>query len=123
MRNRATAFLLLVFLLTPASSFGEGRRKKLWTISAAVLGAITIADVHSSLGRTELNPMLRSSDGRFAGRGISLKAAIVGGAVTAQYFMLKKNPQAAGWAAGANFAAAAATGAVVVRNHQIRSKN
>jgi hypothetical protein len=96
----------------------EGRSKKWWKISAAILGAVTIADVHSSVGRPELNPMLRSSDGRFSGRGISLKAALVGGAIAAQYLMLKKSPQAAGWAAGANFAAAAATGAVVVRNHQ-----
>jgi hypothetical protein len=120
MRTRVIAFFLLALVLTPSPSFGEGRKKKIWKISAAILGAVTIADVHSSVGRPEMNPLLRSSDGRFSGRGISLKSAFAGGAIAAQYFLLRKNPEAAGWAAGANFAAAAATGAVVVRNHRIR---
>lgn len=120
MRNRVSAVILLVGLLTPSASFGESRKKKLWKISAAILGAVTIADTHSSMGRSELNPILRSSNGRFAGRGISLKAAIVGGGLTAQYFMLKKHPEASGWAAGANLAAAAATGTVAAHNYRIR---
>ena len=95
-------------------------RKKLWRISAAVLGAVTIADVHSSYGRREMNPLLQSSAGRFGGQGIAIKSAIIGGTLGTQWFLMKKNPQAAGYAAGTNFAIAGVTGAMVVRNHMLK---
>ena len=112
------ATLFLTVFLAPNTYAAEGGKgKKLWKISAAILGAVTIADVQSSIGRREMTPWLRSADGRFQGRGVSIKSAIVGGALLGQYFMMRNHPQAAGWAAGTNFAAAAATGAVVARNH------
>ena len=117
--------LLVALCLVPFAAAADfnlaeksgGRGRKLWKISAAILGAVTIADVQSSMGRRELNPMLRNADGRFATRGVSIKAIIVGGALVGQYLMLRKQPEASSWAAGANFAAAAATGVVVSRNH------
>lgn len=98
-------------------SYSGGKARKIWKISAAVLGAVTIADMQSSIGRPELNPLLRNAEGRFTTRGVSLKAAMVGGALLGQHLLLRKHPEASGWAAGANLAAAAATGAAVARNH------
>jgi hypothetical protein len=120
----APAFLAVLLFVSPAlaqDSTGRpnsgGKARKIWKISAAVLGAVTIADMHSSMGRLELNPLLRNAEGRFTSRGVSLKALMVGGALLGQHLMLRKHPEASGWAAGANFAAAAATGAAVARNH------
>jgi len=38
----------------------------------------------------------------------------------AQYLLLRKNPKAAPYAAGINFATAALTGAAVVHNHMLK---
>jgi len=118
-KTKLFAFLIIFGLLT-APAQAETKRKKLWRVSVAVLGAVSIADMHSSMGRREANPFLRSSDGRFHGRGITLKSIAVGSAVGAQWLLMRKNPNAAGYAAAANFAASALTGTVVVRNHMLK---
>jgi len=112
--------LLIIFGLLTAPAHAETKKAKLWRVSVAVLGAVSIADVHSSMGRREANPFLQSSDGRFHARGVSLKAIAVGSAVGAQWLLVRKNPNAAGYAAAANFAASALTGAVVVHNHMLK---
>jgi hypothetical protein len=96
------------------------RKNRLWKVSLAVLGAVTVADVHSSLGRQEANPLLRSHNGQFSARGVSIKAAIVGTTIGVQYLLLRKNPDAAGAAAYTNFAIAGATGAVAGRNYMLK---
>ncbi|MGH9659405.1 MAG: hypothetical protein ACRD96_12730, partial [Bryobacteraceae bacterium] len=105
-------------LASPAQA--ETKKHKLWKVSMAVLGAVTIADMHSSMGRREMTPWLRSQNGRFGSRGISVKAAIVGGGLGAQYMFLKKNPSAAGYAAGVNFSMAALTGSIAARNYMLK---
>ena len=114
------AGFLVISGLFSANAQAETRKGKIWRVSAAVLGAVTIADMQSSIGRPEANAFLRSSDGRFAGRGIALKSLVVGAAVGGQWLMLRKNPNAATWAAGVNFAAASLTGAAVVHNHMLK---
>jgi hypothetical protein len=112
--------LLCIILLISFPVQAQNKKQKLWKISAAVLGAVTIADVQSSLGRPEANPFLSSGNGRFGGQGIALKSAIVGVGLGVQWLLLKKNPSAAKYAAVTNFAVAAATGTVVVRNHMLK---
>jgi hypothetical protein len=57
MRTNKLVGLLMIFGLFSAQSQAEERRhNKLWRISAAVLGAVTIADMQSSVGRQEANP-------------------------------------------------------------------
>lgn len=112
--------VILLFTFFTSAANAETRKKKLWRISAAVLGAVTIADVQSSFGRREMNPLLQSSGGRFGSQGIAIKGAIVGATLGTQWLLMRKNPQVAGYAAGTNFAIAAATGAVVVRNHMLK---
>lgn len=131
MKLRYSAILLTLFFVgstvvraesiavssTDSVRSATSKKQKIWRISAAVLGAITIADIQSSYGRREMNPLLQSQNGRFGSRGIALKSALVGGGLTAQWLMLRKHPDASGYAAAVNFAATAATGAVVIRNH------
>ena len=113
--------LLFVFMLFSFHAKAEEKKHgKAWRVSAAVLGAVTIADVQSSVGRFEANPLLSSQNGRFSTRGVALKGLVVGGALGAQWLMLRKNPKAAPYAAGINFAAAALTGAAVVHNQMLK---
>jgi hypothetical protein len=67
-----------------------------------VIGA-SVFDAQSSWGRQELNPALRGPNGEFGARGVAMKAAIAGGVVTAQYFLLRKHSGAAKYAAITNF--------------------
>ena len=92
----------------------------MWRVSAAVLGAVSIADIQSSAGRPEANPLLQSNAGRFSARGVTLKTLIVGGAVSSQWLLLRRFPNAGGPAAAMNFAVSGVTGAVVVRNHMVK---
>jgi hypothetical protein len=109
----------LMFFSMEAKAEGA-RHGKLWRISAAVLGAVTIADMQSSVGRMEANPLLTSHNGRFSTRGMALKGLVVGGALGAQWLLIRKNPNAAPYAAGVNFAASALTGAAVAHNHMVK---
>jgi len=120
MRKQKLVGLLVIVGLFSAQGHAEEHHKKLWRVSAALLGAVTIADMQSSIGRQEANPFLASQNGQFGGRGIALKGAFVGGMVGIEWLMLRRNPQAAKYAAGANFAATALTGAVVVHNHMLK---
>ena len=120
MRKQKLLGLLLILGLFSAEAQAETRHGKIWRVSAAVLGAVTIADIQSSVGRPEANPLLQSNSGRFGGRGIALKSLIVGGGLAGQWLVLRKNPNAAGYAAGMNFAVSTVTGVVVVRNHMVK---
>jgi hypothetical protein len=75
----------------------------LWKASISALFAASAADVYSSLGRRELNPLLAGHDGRFGRKGIAIKSAITGGVIGAQWLLLRKNPASAKYAAVANF--------------------
>jgi hypothetical protein len=127
MRNRKLAGLLVVLGLFAAQAHAAQpvepethRGSKLWKFSVALLGAVTVADMQSSVGRQEANPLLTSQNGQFTGQSMAIKGLIVGGVVGAQWLLLRRHPEASKYAAGANFAAAAVTGAVVVHNHMIK---
>ncbi len=127
MRTQKLVGLLVVFGLLGGQAHAQefvvdqhSGHTKLWKVSAALLGAVTIADMQSSVGRQEANPLLTSQNGQFNMQGMALKGALVGGLVGVQWLMLRHNPHAAKYAAGANFAATALTGAIVVHNHMIK---
>jgi hypothetical protein len=122
MRTKKLIGLLVIFGMFSAQSQAEDspNHSKLWRFSAAFLGAVTIADMQSSVGRQEGNPLLASRNGQFSGRGMALKGAGVGAMIGVQWLLLRKNPHAAKYAAGANFAAGALTGAIVVHNHMVK---
>ena len=91
--------------------------RTVWRASAIALLLATAADAHSSYGRHEANPLLRSRDGRFDNRGIALKGLITGGALGAQWLLFRKHEGAVKVAAISNFAAAATLSSVAIRNH------
>jgi len=112
--------LLLSFILFSFQAKAKRKDTQAMARQRAVLGAVTIADMQSSVGRYEANPLLSSPNGRFTNRGIALKGLVVGGALGAQWLLIHKNPNAAPYAAGINFAASALTGAAVVHNHMLK---
>ena len=62
MRKQTLIGFLVILGLLSTNAQAETRRGKLWRVSAAVLGAVTIADMHSSVGRMEANSMLQSGN-------------------------------------------------------------
>lgn len=66
-----------------------------WKIHLADSGvhlAATSLDAASSWGRPEMNPLLRSADGRFGGQGLAVKLAVFGGAELVKWTLLR-NPR------------------------------
>jgi hypothetical protein len=93
---------------------------KLWTASCFLLVAGTSLDVASSWGKYEANPLLRSSDGRFGAKGLSLKLAITGAILVPQY-MMRNNPTVRKLFTFTNFAQAGMYTGIAARNFTIES--
>lgn len=58
----------------------------------AMVGAAA-ADIASSWGCAEANPILRSSDGRFRAQGLAIKAGFTAGSLVATHLLKKKFPK------------------------------
>jgi hypothetical protein len=124
---RFLGLLLLASILLSSPCFAEslvhptpGKEKpstSFWKASVIALVAASAADVHSSMGRYELNPMLRSADGRFGIKGIAIKSLIAGGAIGMQYLLVRKSPQASRYAAIANLGMTAMFTKVAIHNY------
>lgn len=97
----------------------QAKWKKAWAWSAAALMASVAADTASSMGRPELNPLLRGGMGQFNARSAGLKFGIAGALLGSQYLLLKKHPEQAAWATTGNFAAAGLTSSIAVRNFRL----
>lgn len=94
-----------------------------YAASVAALAASQTADIASSVGRHEINPILGT--GRFGARQAGVKLAIFGGSMLAQRLLLRGHEHAEierrrRALAKLNFAIAAGTGAVAARNWRNR---
>ncbi|MEP7363052.1 MAG: hypothetical protein ABI972_07345 [Acidobacteriota bacterium] len=92
------------------------RPNRLWKTSLAVMAAASALDLVSSLGRRELNPLLRGGDGRFGARGFAFKSGLTGGALITQMLLMRNNPHAAPYATVANFGMAGVFTSAVLHN-------
>lgn len=92
---------------------------RVWVASCIALVAATSADMASSWGRNEANPMLRSADGTFGARGVSLKLAMAGAMIVPQYFIAKRAPGTQRLFTIANFIQAGMYTGVAVRNYGV----
>lgn len=90
---------------------------RLWKVSVALLAASSVADVHSSWGRLEANPLLRGPNGRFSTQGVVLKTMIVSGVIGAQYLMLRNHPRASKYGAVTNLIMAGVISAAAASNY------
>jgi hypothetical protein len=93
---------------------------RLWVASCVALLAATSADMASSWGRNETNPMLRSGDGRFGTKGASIKLAMAGAMIAPQLFVMKRAPGSQRLFSIANFLQAGLYTGVAVRNYGVQ---
>ena len=103
---------------------GKRKWKKAWIASWIVFAAVNVLDMHSSAGRSELNPLLRGEDGKFSvGKAALVKAAIGGGFFGLQLWMTKTSPEKNYYKSFtiATGAAAGGLGAIAVRNYSLES--
>lgn len=117
---RKLALLLILVCATAWAQEPPKRTKKRWLVSVAVLLAAGAADVHSSYGGYEANPLLRSADGRLRVRGVGIKFGLLGAVAGVEYLMIRKHPEAAGTAFVSNLAGASALTAIALRNYRVR---
>lgn len=86
--------MILAALLATTMQAGDWKTKLL-RVSQGLYLATTAADMGSSVGKYESNPMLRSGNGQFGVRGATFKLGIAGGMLTAEYFILRRGGQRA----------------------------
>ncbi|MCL6505979.1 MAG: hypothetical protein K6T59_03045 [Bryobacteraceae bacterium] len=109
----------------PCLAEGASKWKKIWVTSAAVLAATHVADVTSSRGMPEANPLLRDARGQFhMSRGILIKGAASGGLLVLQGILLKRSKDSNLYKPFSviNLGAAGAVGATALRNHRMRGE-
>jgi len=92
-----------------------------WDISFSALVAARSADLYSSRGLYESNPLLRSPDGRFSmARGVAVAVPSLVFVQVVQKWAIRKWPQARKPFTIVNFAVAGATVGVVAHNERLR---
>lgn len=95
----------------------KAQKRLMWSMVA--LTAASFADVGSSWGKQEANPLLRSSNGTFGAKGFGIKMGMVGGILFGQHMLVKKNPALANVMTFTNFGMAGMKTAVAFRNSRI----
>jgi len=91
-----------------------------WYKSLAALGAAHTADIASSWGHYEANPLLTSADGKFGAKGTAIKAGAMGGVALAEYLLAKKYPQITKYFKYLNYGQAVPLAVVAGRNFSMR---
>jgi hypothetical protein len=70
-------------------------KSRLFRASQAIYIGANAADIGSSMGSWEANPLLRSPGGRFGSRGVAIKGGMVAGILATQWFCHRKFGQRA----------------------------
>ena len=73
--------LVILLLLLAVPGLAEGR---IYPISVGAYVGGIVMDGASSYGGQEINPLLRSSDGRFGNRGVVIMSGLAVGGLVAQ---------------------------------------
>ena len=94
-----------------------------WYKSLALFTIANAADVGSSYGQYERNPLLTNKEGKFGAKGVAIKSAITGGAALAEYLLVKKKPSLAKYLKIINYGAAAAPAFAAGYNTSVRLRN
>lgn len=127
MKNHWLSFLLLSAPLTFAATIPKEAKDPKesisltpWRISLIPLAATTYADMQSSHGLVELNPIM--GRGIFGWEQTRNKTIAVGVMVGIEYLVVKKWPKSQKVLRWVNFGYSGVTGVVVVRNIKEQSK-
>ncbi len=93
--------------------------KKWFVASLAAWNAANLADVASSLRKSELNPLLSSGQGTFTASSAARKLAMEGVLELVEFRLVHQRPKALKKVALLNFVAAAAISGVAVHNFHV----
>jgi len=93
--------------------------RRWWVAGVAALAVANAVDAHSSWGRLEANPMLRSRNGTFGARAVALKGGFIAGLVAVEHLLIRRRPGIAGGCIAGNFAAAGVIGAAAAYNYRV----
>jgi len=93
LRRIVVVLILIMAAFLPAASAGEkpSRWRVAWHVSQVLLAGSQVADAASSWGKLEANPLLQTSP-RFGYGALALKFGALAVSLTAQHFMVRKNP-------------------------------
>ena len=120
MQRTAILLFLLIGLILPAAGAAEGhtRWRMVWRVSQVLLAGAETADIGSSWGKNEANPLVRTGQ-RFSYGSMAIKLGGLAGCLTAQRYLLRKNPERTPAVASANLVAAAVLGVVAAHNMRV----
>lgn len=116
--HRSSAFLVfLAFLFLPAACAAErpSRWRAVWHVSEALLAGANSADIASSWGKSEANPLVRTGQS-FGYGSLAIKLGVVAGTLAAQHYMVRRSPNLTPYFASADLAAAAVLSVTAAHN-------
>ncbi len=118
--KRCLALLLFCLILFPPAHAAEkpARWHAVWRISQALLIGANTADIASSWGKYEANPLLRTGQ-RFGYGAMAIKLGVLAGSLTAQHFVVRKSPRQVPFLTSANLAGTAVLSVVAARNMRV----
>lgn len=117
MKGFAAFLLMLSTLCLPAASAADrpSRWRAVWRVSQAMLVAGNTADIASSWGKDEGNPLLHTGP-RFSYGSMAIKLGMMTGCLAAQQYFAHKSPNQIPYFASANLALAGVLGIVAFHN-------
>ena len=112
-----TLLLVLLASFQPVASAADrsSRWSAVWHVSQSLLLAGGAADIASSWGKYETNPLLRTGP-RFSYGSMAIKLGILTAGLTAQHYVVRKYPNRMPFYASANLALAGVFGIVAAHN-------
>lgn len=120
MHRFAWIAILLIGLLVPASAAERRSRwHTVWRVSQVLLAGAETADIASSWGKNEANPLVRSGR-RFSYGSLAIKLGALSGGLAVQHYIVRRHPEQARVFASSNLAVAAMLGVVAERNMHVR---
>ncbi len=114
--NYLMKLLVVLLILSVWSLNAETKINKFLNWSKVALIAGNSFDAESSYGKSELNPLLANSTGKFNTKGIAIKAGVVAGILFTETYLCKREEKAKKPLMFLNFGIGAVTTGVAVRN-------
>ncbi len=118
--HRGLALILLLAGLVPAATAAEkpSRWHTAWRVSQVLLAGADVADLASSWGKSEANPLVRTGS-RFSYGSLAIKLGVMAGGLAAQSYAAHKNPRQVRLYTAANLAAIGVFSAVAAHNMNV----
>ena len=118
MKRILASLVFVTIWLPPVASAAEKPWHKIWRVSQAMLVASNAADIASSWGKSEANPMIRTSQS-FSYGSMGIKLGLVAGSLAAQHYLVRTHPDRIPYVVVANFGTAAVMSVTAAHNMHV----